>query len=329
MPEVSIIMPVFNGEAYIAEAIESALAQEGVDFEILIGDNASTDGTVAIVRSYEDPRIVLMTSEIGLGVYGNLNRLVRAASAPVIKVLCADDTILPGGLKRQLEHFTRFPDIAFACCWPLGASERFGRSESRQNASPEEGAVPPVMTPAAAALAFAAFGNLAGSLTTAMARRDAMLAAGLFNQHLAGAGDYDLWARLAVRSGAVVQKEELVYVREHDEQASRHINAKLDMIQQIDAIAQSLYRAAPPADRHLLRWHFSLNLVSQHWNRVVRARFTPDALAAIWVRREYAFGNLCCLALFIVTLSRRLGCRWPRRRLLSRINTVNALSTDQ
>jgi O-antigen biosynthesis protein len=110
LPAVTVLIPVYNGSAYVAEAVESALAQTGVEFEVVVGDNASTDDTLAIVKRYAaDPRLRVLTSEKNLGIFGNLNRLVDAARAPYLKILCADDRMLPGGLAKQLDYISARP----------------------------------------------------------------------------------------------------------------------------------------------------------------------------------------------------------------------------
>lgn len=67
-PKVTVLMPVYNGERYLHEAIDSIFAQTFTDFEFLIIDDASTDSTPEIPRSYNDPRIRIVTNEENLGL---------------------------------------------------------------------------------------------------------------------------------------------------------------------------------------------------------------------------------------------------------------------
>ena len=75
-PAVSVLMTAYNRENYIAESIDSVLAQRFGDFELIITDNQSTDGTVEIARRYErlDPRVRVVVNERNLGQFGNRNR---------------------------------------------------------------------------------------------------------------------------------------------------------------------------------------------------------------------------------------------------------------
>ena len=73
MPLVTVIMPVYNGEAYIREAIDSILGQTFSDFELLILNDGSSDRSAAIVKAYQDPRIRLIENPTNLGLVPTLN----------------------------------------------------------------------------------------------------------------------------------------------------------------------------------------------------------------------------------------------------------------
>lgn len=111
-PRVSVIMPVYNAERYVAEAIESVLAQTMGDFEFLIHDDGSTDGSAAIVQSYaaRDPRISFSSGE-NSGVAAALNTLVLRARAPWLARMDADDVCLPERFAQQLARLEAEPDL--------------------------------------------------------------------------------------------------------------------------------------------------------------------------------------------------------------------------
>lgn len=104
-PVVSVCIPVYNGERFIAQTIQSVLDQTFSDFELLISDNASTDGTVVAIRAIEDPRIRLMQNETNIGPGRNYNRLLAEARGRYIKVLSADDYLMPEALERMVAVF--------------------------------------------------------------------------------------------------------------------------------------------------------------------------------------------------------------------------------
>ncbi|HEY2894432.1 MAG TPA: glycosyltransferase family 2 protein, partial [Pirellulales bacterium] len=80
----SICIPNYNYERYLGRTIESILAQQDSDCEVLVSDNASTDGSVALVQSFNDPRIRLHVNACNVGFSGNLDRSARMATGELM-----------------------------------------------------------------------------------------------------------------------------------------------------------------------------------------------------------------------------------------------------
>lgn len=104
MPNVSVILPVYNGEQFLREAVDSILAQTFTDFELLLMNDGSTDGTEAIILSYTDKRIVYGKNEKNSGLIFTLNKAVGLARGEYIARMDADDVALPQRLEKQLAH---------------------------------------------------------------------------------------------------------------------------------------------------------------------------------------------------------------------------------
>ena len=111
---VSIIMPNYNGAAFLGEAVKSVLCQTYPYFELLVIDDCSTDESLSILGFYRDPRIHVLKNEKNLGPGGSRNRGIEAASGRFIAFLDSDDVWLPEKLERQVE-FMVSRDIAFSC----------------------------------------------------------------------------------------------------------------------------------------------------------------------------------------------------------------------
>ena len=111
VPKISIGLPVYNGETYLREAIDSILRQDYADFELIISDNASTDATKNICREYaaNDCRVRYYQNETNIGASGNYNRLVNLARGKYFKWATHDDVHLPGFLKRCIEVIEQAP----------------------------------------------------------------------------------------------------------------------------------------------------------------------------------------------------------------------------
>lgn len=110
-PEVSIVMPVYNGEKYLKEAIESLLNQTFHNFELIIINDGSTDKSEEIAKSYHDDRIVYISNSVNLGLSKSFNIGVRAARGEYIARMDADDVSIPERLSTQVLFLANNPEI--------------------------------------------------------------------------------------------------------------------------------------------------------------------------------------------------------------------------
>ena len=115
MPEITVLMPVRNGERYIKESIDSVLNQTLTDFEFLIIDDGSTDRTVEIIQGYTDKRIRLVRKEHQF--IQNLNEGLQLASGAYIARMDADDIMHTERLRIQLKRMKKNPDITVCGTW--------------------------------------------------------------------------------------------------------------------------------------------------------------------------------------------------------------------
>lgn len=111
IPSVSVVMPVYNAEKYLREAIDSILAQTYKDFEFIIINDGSTDCTKEIIQSYSDPRIIYLENERNSGICVTLNKGLDAARGRYIARMDADDISLPERLATQVEYMDKHTQI--------------------------------------------------------------------------------------------------------------------------------------------------------------------------------------------------------------------------
>ena len=112
MPEVSVIMSVYNGEPYLKDAIKSVLEQSFRDFEFLIVDDGSTDNSVKSIESFKDPRIKLIRQK-NTGVAKAKNRALEIAGGKWTAIIDSDDIWYPSKLEKQLQFFEENPDFTY------------------------------------------------------------------------------------------------------------------------------------------------------------------------------------------------------------------------
>ncbi|NDW10853.1 glycosyltransferase family A protein [Dysgonomonas sp. 520] len=117
MPKVSVLIPVYNAEKYLREAIDSILEQSFSDFELIIVNDFSTDGSEDIILSYDDKRIRYYKNEENIGILKTRRRLIESSTGKYIAYLDNDDLALPERLYTQVHFLDNNPDYALCGTW--------------------------------------------------------------------------------------------------------------------------------------------------------------------------------------------------------------------
>lgn len=206
IPTVSVCIPVYNGERFIGEAITSVLNQTLQDFELVILDNASTDGTLDVARTFEDPRVRIVEGATNIGAGANWNRALAEAKSDLVKILCADDVLLPDILARQVAIMTDPANagVVLTCARRYIIGDDGTRTLVR--GLRREGPVPGA---AAVRIVARSGSNPIGETSSVLLRREAALAAGGFRVDSPYVVDVDLWMRLLAIGDLYVLREVL------------------------------------------------------------------------------------------------------------------------
>lgn len=204
-PKITVLMPVYNGERFLRMAIDSVLSQDFKNFELMIVDDGSTDGTVDIVLSYPDPRIRLFLNPRNLGIVGALQAGLQAAQGEYIARLDADDRCYPGRFRLQAEYLDDHPRIMVlgsACDLIDDAGVVVGSFY---------GPTEPILIDWELLL------NNAVKHSSVMFRRAEILEMGGYQPGFPHAEDYDLWRRVSnARPASIAQlKTPLIQLRIH------------------------------------------------------------------------------------------------------------------
>jgi glycosyltransferase involved in cell wall biosynthesis len=112
-PLVSICIPTYNGERFLKETLESVVQQTYTNLEIKISDHSSSDSTLDVIRSFDDPRIVLSVLTAGGGAEANWNASVAGAKGKYTKLLCQDDLLKPSCIEEQVNALESNEDSSF------------------------------------------------------------------------------------------------------------------------------------------------------------------------------------------------------------------------
>ena len=208
LPKVSVIIPVFNGANYLREAIESVFAQTYKNYELLVVDDGSNDGTWDIIKRYGS-RLCGIPKENG-GVASALNCGLQHASGKYIAWLSHDDLFLPDKLDRQVDFLNQFPQ--FKACYT-----DYYIIDEKGNVTQE---IKTLWFPRQEALRNL-FGIAYINGSTMMIERSCFQKAGLFSEHLKYTQDTEMWLRLLQYFEIGRVPEILGKWRNHSSQGSR------------------------------------------------------------------------------------------------------------
>ena len=208
---VSVCIPTYNYARFLGKAIESVLAQTWGEFELIVCDNASTDGTQEVIASFEDERIRAFRNDHNLGLFGNFSRCLELAQGDLVKFVCSDDWLDPRYLERTVPVMREHPGVALLTTAAHVVDED-GRIFGLASAELGPG---PVVPAATAIAAQARWLNLIGMPTSTLIRREAVAAAGGFDPRFAPASDIHLWLKLLARGDLGWVPEPLCSVRVH------------------------------------------------------------------------------------------------------------------
>jgi len=208
-PKVSIVMSVYNGEAYLAEALDSIFAQTFSDWELIVVDDGSTDTSGEILDAYSDSRLVQIRNERNIGQTRSLNRGLKIARGEFIARQDADDVSHPERFRRQIKFMESRPDIGL-----LGTS---------YDIIDQRGQILEMIQPPTVDQELREHlesGNIFchGSI---MIRRDCLDLVGGYNVQFLVAQDYDLWLRLSEHSRLANLEEHLYQYRFDADTVSR------------------------------------------------------------------------------------------------------------
>ncbi|MBV9463965.1 MAG: glycosyltransferase family 2 protein [Verrucomicrobiae bacterium] len=111
VPQISVCLPTYNRSGPLARIVHAFLGQRFDDFEIVISDDASTDDTQAVLKSFTDPRVRCFRQETNLGIMKNWDFSVRQARAPLVFRLDDDDYVAPSFLEKACDFYKRHPEV--------------------------------------------------------------------------------------------------------------------------------------------------------------------------------------------------------------------------
>ena len=223
-PKVSVVVPVHNRETYVRDAIASILAQSFGDYELLVIDDGSTDGSRAAAQAFDDARIRLVGNDANEGIPKTRNIAVGLARGEYLAFLDSDDIALPNRLARQVAYLDGHPDHAAVGAWvawmddggrPLGRIKRLATTA-------EDIAAQRLFRP--------------GIVNSAAMARTAVLRGFPHREDFRVGSDFEMWARFAGAHRIANLPEVLVRCRVHGDRTT------VALAEQVKSVRFAIYR---------------------------------------------------------------------------------------
>lgn len=324
-PQFSVVIPLYNKRPHVARAIDSVLAQVGPSWELIVVDDASTDGSLSVVAEYEDARLrVLRRTEPGPGGYAARNEGVAAARSRWVAFLDADDAWAPGMLAELAALRAQYPEAGLVCtAW---ASVEPGRPGKRCSYAQRWSHVGRHRFDLLHYLRRCNRGEGAVCASAVAIEREVLQAAGGFPAgRCRRGGDRDTWLRVLMRTeGAWSPIVGATYFRDSVNMVTRQVkHGEHEICRTVTATL---------AARHDLSWGVRLEL-RRHANEAIRpyvfseasaGRLKPEVVklvdgwtspylwALAWVGRLWPWATVKGLA--VVTIAREQRQAWRARR---------------
>jgi glycosyltransferase involved in cell wall biosynthesis len=268
---ISVALPIYNGNPLLSEALSSILAQD-VDLEVVVSDDGSSDGSVETVEAFCDKRVRVIRNLSNAGIFGNLNRAIRAARGDLIQVFSQDDVMLPGYLASQsamLDKHTHGGLVYGA----VRAIDADGSSSSFD----EFDSTPEVINSELYVWIASHFGALSSSISSIMIPKKTFDTIGLFDESYRVAGDVEFYNRVSERFVILRNAEVKHCVRSHPRMATVH------------STSGPLYLTEEIRLEPWFRKHWS----DSDWRKVRRFRSAGRGRYHLgWIRRRLASGRL-------------------------------------
>lgn len=314
LPLVSVVVPVFNGERYLRESLDSILAQTYPRIEVLVMDDASNDATADILADYGD-RVAVFRQPSNRGIYANANDGIARCRGELIAVYHADDIYEPDIVRREVDFLQRYPEAGAVFCLDVFI-DTAGREFGRLVLPPEvQGGRP--LSYASIVNALLIHRNRFLRCPSAMVRAAVYRDIGPYRQdEFRNNADLDLWLRIARKYPLGILEEHLFRYRwGHENSSRRHRYLRTDfdryfaiMDRHLEAGARALARSdaldAYEAHRTEDRLLCAVNHYILHRNRKARRLLDHVRPACLLRSRQVQRARLLILYLGLLLLVR-------------------------
>jgi glycosyltransferase involved in cell wall biosynthesis len=309
-PFFSVVLPVFNGEKYLRQSIESVLSQDEADFELIIWDDHSNDESPLIVGSYEDPRLRYFANSKNLGLFKTLNLGIKEAKGEWIRLWSQDDVMKSNCLRSEAAFIQKYPVVGMVYC----AVDTIDESGNTTLPAPWD-PTPDIVDSELAAQIMFFHGSIAGNIANVLLRRDVLTDVGLFDEDMKISADFEMWVRISSTYPLGHIREPLVDLRNHSGQLSRARGSFVTSMGEDQSIYRALI-ARLPAEivNYSYRYH-RWRRGPMYWHHAVRCLLSKDlrnASGAYQTVKRLGINPVLMAGFWLLTANQRLYRMKPR-----------------
>jgi len=254
LPSVSVCIPFYNGAAYAEQTLRSVLEQTWKDWELVVTDDDSPDGTAAVIEAFmretADPRIRFERNPQRLGMVGNWNKVIGLARGRYIKLVCGDDYMRADCLERQVKELEERPSAALAASSRMIINSN-GKSLFARACYKKSGLYPGTEAVRKGLLTGT---NTIGDPVAVLFRAELLAKTGLFEPSVVYCTDIDLWLRLLLHGDLYFDTEPLAYYRIHKGSTGKALRDKTvqDFLHVVGRIEEASGMRFSPFQRRMI-----------------------------------------------------------------------------
>ena len=225
---ISVALPVYNGKEFLRNNIASVLAQDFENFELLIADDGSTDGSQELLRAIEAEghrKLKVFYQEKNRGLFANLNFLIAASQYSLERLWSQDDLMKPGCLSEVFAFHEHHPEISMSY-----HSVDYIDGQGKFIADDKIDGTPAIISPERFAHICIRWGCIAGNIANVTLVKAYLNRFGSFREDLKVSGDFEMWTRLSQHANIGFLNKKLIYLRRHEGQLSRNVSSSVNSI---------------------------------------------------------------------------------------------------
>lgn len=226
-PLVTVFIPVYNCETYIADSLESILNQTYKNLEVLLVNDGSTDNSVGVIKKYNDSRIRIVNNEENRGIPYTRNVGLREATGEYLVIMDSDDISLPDRIEKQVKHLEANPSLDVVGSNYIKFNDKSERKISSSLKTPEE--------VKAMLLFFSPLSNPSSAVRMKTVRDNNLT----YNEEFFVAQDYDFWAQLSKKGNLAVLPDFLLKYRSGHENITK--TSKRDKVEKRKKIINAIH----------------------------------------------------------------------------------------